>query len=244
MVIFLNKDRLIRKLLLLAALFCFILCIVLVVWYFLSEINFFEEKYWQYINWLTNLENKVAALPNKWLIILVILLLYFVQTVFPVIPISILCVASAMVFDTASCFVINVTGLALLFSVRYSTGMRVGGGSGQWIVRKNKFLQKLVESEGQGNPWVLAVIRLLPVMPINPISQLYGAMDFPLGKYMWISILCFIPKLISYFIIGNNFANPFASEFILLMIIISLMSGIAFLCLRSAWDFINKVKDK
>ncbi len=239
-----KKDKLIRKLLLFASLFCFILCIVLVIWYFISEINFLEEKYWQYINWLTNLENKVAAIENKWLIILVILLLYFVLTAFPVIPISILCVASAMVFDVAECFLINIAGLAILFSVRYSTGMSAGGGSAQWLVRKNKFLRRVIESEGQGNPSVLAVIRLLPVMPINPVSHLYGAMDFPFGKYMWISILCFIPKLISYFIIGNNFANPFATEFILPMIIISLFSGISFLCLRRAWDFINKVKDK
>lgn len=213
------------------------------VWFFVSEINFLEEKYWEYISWLSSIENKVAALENKWLIILVILLLYFILTAFPVFPISILCVASAMVFNIAECFAINIFGLALLFAVRYSTGMSAGGGSAQWLVRRNRFTRRLIESEGQGNPWVLAVIRLLPMMPINPVSHLYGAMDFPFWKFMLISVVGFLPKLISYIIIGHNFANPFSAEFTLPLIILSLLSGIVFLLLRGAWDFINKVID-
>ena len=232
-----------RKLLLLSAMFSFILCIILVVWFFVSEINFLEEKYWQYVDWLQNLENKVAAIENKWLIVLVIELLYFILTAFPVFPISILCVASAMVFDFTQSLLINICGLAILFSVRYSTGMSAGGGSAQWLVRRNRFTQRLIEDEGQGNPWVLAVIRLLPFMPINPISHLYGAMDFPFFKFMFISVVAFVPKLISYFIIGNNFANPFSAEFTLPLIIITLLSGIFFLMLRGAWDVINIVKE-
>ncbi len=230
-----------QKLLLLAAMMSFILCIVLVVWFFISEINYLEVKYWQYIDWLSSIENRVAAIENKWLIVLVIELLYFILTAFPVFPISILCVASAMVFNMPECFVINICGLAILFSVRYSTGMSAGGGSAQWLVRKNRFIRQLIESEGQGNPWVLAGIRLLPFMPINPTSHLYGAMDFPFVKYLIISIVCFLPKLTSYIIIGHNFANIFSPEFTLPLIILSLITGIVFLLLRGAWDFINKV---
>lgn len=232
-----------RKLLLLAALLSFILCIVLVVWFFVSEINFLEEKYWQYIDWLASIENRVAAIDNKWLIVLVVELLYFILTAFPVFPISILCVASAMVFNFAQSVVINIIGLAILFSVRYSTGMSAGGGSAQWLVRRNKGVRKLIEDEGQGNPWVLAAMRLLPFMPINPVSHLYGAMDFPFVRFMLISVAGFIPKLISYIIIGNNFSNPFSAGFILQLIIITLLSGIFFLLLRGAWDVINIVKE-
>ena len=45
MVIQLNKKKKIQKLLLMAAMFSFILCILFVVWYFVSEIHFLEEKY-------------------------------------------------------------------------------------------------------------------------------------------------------------------------------------------------------
>lgn len=239
-----SREKLIKGLLLVSSVLCFVFTVVFVIWFFISESNFLEEKYWEYINWLTNIENKVASLRNKILIIFVVLLLYFVLSVFPVIPISILCVATAMVFDIASSFVINFSGISLLFSVRYFTGRKTGGGSVQRILEKSKFLAGVIENEASENPWILAVVRLLPVVPVNAVSQLFGAIDFPFGRYMRISVICFIPKMISYFIIGDNFTNPFSEEFILSMIIFSFVSGIFFLCLRSAWDFIKKVKDK
>ena len=240
----LNKKKKMQKLLLLAAMFSFILCILFVVWFFVSEINYLEVKYWQYIDWLTSIENRVAAIENKWLIVLVVELLYFILTVFPVFPISILCVASSMVFDFFQSFLINAAGLLILFSVRFFTGMRAGGGSAQWLVRKNRFIRKLIEDEGRGNPWVLAATRLLPFMPINPISHLYGAMDFPFRNYIFISIAGFVPKLISYIIVGNNFANPFSSDLTFPLIILTLLSGIFFLLLRGAWDVINMVSKR
>ena len=239
-----SKKKLIRTLLLKASMLCFILCIILVVWFFVSEINYLEEKYWQYIDWLQNIENKVAAIENKWLIVLVVELLYFILTAFPVFPISILCVASAMVFSFPHAVIINMLGLAILFAVRYSTGMSAGGGSAQWLVRRSRKITKLVEDEGKGNPWLLAAIRLLPFMPINPVSHLYGAMSFPFYKFMLISVAGFMPKLISYIIIGNNFANIFSPSFTLPLIIVSLLSGIVFLLLRGVWDVINKVKER
>lgn len=232
-----------RKLLLIASLISFSVAALLIIWYFVSEINFLEEKYWEYIMWLSDIENKVAAIENKWLIILVILLLYFILTAFPVFPISIICVASAMVFDMPACFAVNLSGLALLLAVRYSTGMSAGGGSAQWLVRKNRFVRNLIESEGQGNPWVLFGVRLLPLMPINPVSHLYGAMSFPFWKYLLISLVGFLPKMISYIVIGHNFANPFSPEFTIPLIFIAVFSGVAFLIMRGAWDVIKIVKE-
>ena len=75
-----------RKLLLMSATFCFTLCILLVVWFFVSEIHFLEEKYRQYIEWLLSVENRIAGIENKWLIVLVVELLYLVLTTFPVFP--------------------------------------------------------------------------------------------------------------------------------------------------------------
>jgi len=243
-VICLSKKKLIKKLLLKASVLCFILCIVLIVWFFVSGINILEEKYWQYIDLLTNIEHRIAAIKNKWLIVFVIELLYFILTAFPVFPVSILCVASAMVFNFSQSLVINICGLAILFSVRYSTGKREGGGSAQWLVRRSKIIRDLVEDEGQGNPWLLAVIRLLPFMPINPVSHLYGAMDFPFNRFILISVAGFLPKLISYIIIGNNFTNIFSPQFTLPLIILTFISGIFFLLLRGVWNVINKVKER
>ncbi|MCD7774062.1 MAG: hypothetical protein LUH40_00565, partial [Clostridiales bacterium] len=95
-----KKDKLVRRLLLFASCACFVIAVLLIIWSFVSQINFLEEKYEEYILWLTDLEYQIAAIDNIWLLILVILLMYFIKSVIPLYPISIICVAAAMVFST------------------------------------------------------------------------------------------------------------------------------------------------
>lgn len=238
-----SKDTTARKLLLVAACACFIIAALLIAWSFISKINFLEEKYEEYIIWLSDLEYKVASIDNLWLLILVVMLLYFVKTAFPLYPVSIICVATAMVFPTPASFAINIAGMVLLFSVKYVMGTNTGGGNAQKLIRKSKIARKLIESEGSGNPWVLFIFRLIPSFPINSVSQLYGAMGFPFWKYILISLAGYMPKMAFYIIIGNNVSNPFSLKFSVPLILLSILSGIGFLLMRAAWDAIDKVKE-
>ncbi len=237
-----NNKNIVRKLLLAASIASFVFMVILIVWSLIAEINFLEEKYHQYISWLSALEYKVAAIENKWLIVLVVWLLYFILSAFPVIPISILCVATSMVFNVVYSFIINAIGLLLLFAVRYSTGVKLKMTGILKLMSKNRFLRKIIESEGKSDAMVLFTMRLLPMMPIGPVSQLYGAIGFPFYKYLIISIVGFIPKIISYIVIGQSFLNPFAPEFYIPLIVLTALCGVAFLCIHGALDMINRIK--
>lgn len=239
----LSKDKIVRKLLLAASCVSFIVAALLIVWSFVSKINFLEEKYEEYIVWLSDLEYKVASIDNLWLLILVIMLLYFVKSAFPLYPVSIICVATAMVFSVPESFAINCAGMVLLFSVKYVMGFNSGGGGTQKLIRKSAIARKLIESEGKGNPWVLFIFRLIPGFPINSVSQLYGAMDFPFWQFILISLAGYMPKMAFYIIIGRNVSNPFSLKFSLPLILLTVLSGIAFLIMRAAWDAIDKIKE-
>lgn len=238
-----SKDKIARKLLLFAACACFVIAALLIVWTFVSQINFLEEKYEEYSIWLSDLEYKVASIKNIWLLILVIMLLYFVKTAFPLYPISIICVATAMVFPIPASFAINIAGMVLLFSVKYVMGTNTGGGNAQKLIRKSQIARNLIESEGRGNPWVLFIFRLIPSFPINSVSQLYGAMDFPFWKYILISLVGYMPKMAFYIIIGRNVSNPFSLKFTLPLILLALFSGVTLLIMRAAWEAIDKMKE-
>lgn len=238
--IFLKKDKIIRSSLRLGAIVCFVISALLLIWALISKIAFFEEKYIEYITWLENVEYQVASIGNKWLIIIVILLLYFIRTAFPVYPVSILCVATALVFNTPSAFVINVAGEIILYTIRYQIGKNQGGGGIHKLIRKSKFASKIIESEGQGNPWLLAVCRILPGVSNNTVSQLYGAMDFPYGKYLLISLIAYLPKTASYIIIGRNVYNPFSLKLSIPLLILSVATGFALLAMSKVSDTVNK----
>lgn len=222
---------------------CFTAAALLIIWSFISKIHYLEEKYQEYIIWLTELEYNVASIDNLWLLILVIFLLYFVKTAFPLYPISIICVATAMVFKIPAAFLINILGMILLFSVKYVMGTNTGGGNAQKLIRKSQIARSLIESEGQGNPWVLFIFRLLPSFPVNSVSQLYGAMEFPFIKYLLISTAGYLPKMAFYIIIGRNVSNPFSLKFSIPLILLALLSGITLLMMRAAWDAIDKIKE-
>ena len=222
---------------------CFTVAALLIIWSFISKIHYLEEKYQEYIVWLSELEYNVASIDNLWLLILVIFLLYFVKTAFPLYPISIICVATAMVFKIPAAFLINILGMILLFSVKYVMGTNTGGGNAQKLIRKSQIARSLIESEGQGNPWVLFIFRLLPSFPVNSVSQLYGAMEFPFIKYLLISTAGYLPKMAFYIIIGRNVSNPFSLKFSIPLILLALLSGITLLMMRAAWDAIDKIKE-
>ncbi len=238
-----KRERLIQKLLLISALLCFIVAGLLVAWIFISDIDFLEQKYLDYINWVVDIEYKVSAIENRWQTILVVLLLYFILSVCPVFPVAILCLASGMVFSVPVSILINLIGLAIMFAFPYIIGYNSSNNGVHNLVRKNSMVCRIIESEGQGNPWVLFVIRLLPCMPISPVSNLYGAMKFPFGKYMAISLAGFLPKIISYLVIGFNLFNPFSVSLSIPLIAMTVFMGSFFLFIRGAWEVINMIKD-
>lgn len=238
-----SKDKIIRSALRFGAAVCFILSALLIIWSVVSKITFLEEKYVEYLNWLSDFERNVAGIGSKWLIVLVVMLLYFVRTAFPIYPISIICVATALVFNTPSAFVLNIMGVSILFSVKYFMGVNSGGGGAQKLIRKISIARKIVESEGQGNPWVLLACRILPCISVNAVSQLYGAMHFPYWKYMLISVFAYLPKMASYIIIGRNVTNPFSLKLSIPLLVLSVVSGITMISLSKAWDAAEKHKD-
>lgn len=215
----------------------------LVVWALICRIGVFEEKYRAYTIWLSNLEIKIASISNIWMLILCILLMYFIKTVYPLYPISILSMATAMVFDVPHAIAINSAGMLILFTIRYMTGIWSGGGNLQKLVRKNVWITKFVEgSDGRGNSWLLLGCRATPAMTINNISQLYGAMGFPFVRFILISYSGYLPKMLFYVVIGSNVSNPFSLGFSIPLTIMFLLTGVSMFTLR--WVYGTFIKEK
>lgn len=235
-----KKDKIIRNALRIGAITCFVISALLLVWALISKIAFFEEKYIEYLTWLDNLEYSVVSIGNKWLIIIVIILLYFIHTAFPVYPISILCVATAMVFNIPSSIVINIAGESVLFFVKYFMGVNQGGAGIQKLAKKSNLARKIIGDDGQGTAWMLAVCRILPGISLNLVSQLYGAMNYSFGRYMLISVFSYLPRTLSYIIIGRNVYNPFSLTLSIPLLVLSVVSGFVMLSLSKVWTTVKK----
>ena len=216
----------------------FLCCLMAVMQ--IEELNHWYETWQQQ---LVLLENNVAALPYKGLIILVIFALFTLKAFFPPITIPAICLIAGIVLPWYFALPVNIIGVGWLMTIRYWWGIKFGGGSTIRLVRQNDIVRDLLQSKGTGNPYLLFVFRLIPAFPVNSISRLYGAMHFRYRNYICISLAGFMFKILSYTIIGRNVYNPLSASFLLPIILLSFISGCILVGLHYLLDNIDSGKN-
>ena len=192
------------------------------------------DWYGQYNEYLVRFENYVLNLPpnprlTSVVIPLMVLLLYAIKGVlpFPLFPISLMCVITGAVLPMTMSFAVNIAGVAVLTTIKYWWGRRLGGGQAQRLLKLHPTVRAFLERDSKSKPWLLFLFRLTPTFPINAVSQIYGAMCFDYADYTLISLLGFLPRLISYPFIGHNVFDPLTIPFLVPLIIIFTLSGVS-----------------
>lgn len=106
-----------RKLLNILACVLLILAVALLVLTFLMQINDVSSAYDEVLERLAEFEAAVASIPSKWLVILVIFLIYIGKVLIPL-PITAVCVIAGMVFPTPIAVAVNFAGMTLLMTIK------------------------------------------------------------------------------------------------------------------------------
>lgn len=237
-----HSEKTISKVLLLTSVASFCIALVLAVILCLLQIDSVKEKYDQYLFILSEFEMRVAALQNKWLILLVICLLFLLRSLSMIYPYPTVFIITAMVFPPYRSFFINLFGMAFTFAFRYYTGYEMGEGTINNALKRYPTILKSIDEGGKGNPLILLALRMIPSMPINTISHFYGSIEYPFARYMVISVAAYIPKLISYSFIGENVYDPFSASFFFPIILLLVFTGISLLILRTFLNISKKIK--
>ena len=190
---------------------------------------------------LEKLEQYIASIPQVWLFVLSIIALFAVKSLFPIYMTSTVCFLTGIVLPMPAAIAVNVLGFAVLLTIKYFWGRRLGFGNAWAVVSKVDVMRKLLESDGRGNPWLLVILRLVPLSPINTISRIYGAYDFGYFTFLALSVVGFMPRLISFTLVGRNVFDPLSPSFLLPILLISLLSGISVLFLNAMWTGVEKI---
>ncbi len=238
-----KKQKTISRILLVSAVFSFCVAAVLVVILCLLQIDSVREKYDEYLLVLQDFEMRVAALQSRWLIFVVIFLLFLLRSLSMMYPYPMIFIITAMVFPPYQSFFINLLGMAFTFAFRYYTGYEMGEGTINFALKKYPAVMSAMEEDGKGNPIILLALRMVPSLPINTISHFYGSLEYSFPKYMLLSLGAYIPKLVSYSFIGNNVYDPFSADFFVPMIVLLVFTGICLLVLRAFLQVSAKMKN-
>lgn len=210
----------------------------LFIWNLLLIPGQIQAKYAELQNYLTEFQNTVASLENKWLIFLIIELLFVIKSVLPL-PISLMFVLSGMVFPYHIAVFINALGLLLLTSLKYYQGYRFGAGKLDKKLLAYSFVQKILKKK-HGQAIILLCARLIPWCPINKISLLYGELKYSFNRYLTISLIAFSPKILMISVIGKNVYDPFSTKFLAPLTMIFAISGSSLLALNALFSIRNE----
>ena len=216
-----------------------IIALALLALTMLMQVQQFAVRYDSFLQMLADFEDSVAAIPDKGVVILAILLLYLAKSVIPI-PTSAVCVIAGMVFQTPLAVIINVVGYIGLITIKYFWGKRLGSGFIYKALCKYENIERILTSDAAAKDGLLAAFRVIPVCPINTISQIYGAMEYDYYKYIFLSVLGFLPRIISYSMVGRHVYNPFSLAFMLPLVIIFMISGFAIIGVNGFIEIYNK----
>lgn len=225
-----------KKVINIAAVVMLIVAAVLMVLLALLQVDPLKSWYADMQEWLIDFENTVTSIENKHVVFMVILTLFCIKGFVPFLPISTLCFMTGMVFPGFSAFLINMLGVALQMSIAYFKGRLFGGGNVHKFLNKYEGTRQVLEKNATAHTLLLLTFRLVPFVPMNTVSRLFGSMNIKYWEYIFISIGGFSPKIVSYTIIGRNVYDPLSPSFIVPIIVLLLISAVSALILNFVLD--------
>lgn len=237
---FLKKRKKQKKLLLFGGLI--LIALSLAVFVLLISLQFDELWRWyaQIKHTLEQLEQFILHIDISWLFALAILLLFAVKSIIPIYPTSTVCFLTGAVLPMYFAIPVNIIGFAVLLTVRYFWGSRFGAGNAWKIISKTDTLRKLIQQDGKGNSALLVALRLVPGIPVNSISGIYGSFDFGYVRFIVFSIIGFMPRLISYTFVGRNIFDPLSAGFLVPIMLILFFTGLSALSVNGIWVSVEK----
>lgn len=187
---------------------------------------------------------QISHLENKWVFVIVLIVLFAVKSFVPIYPTPTVCFLTGAMLPMYVSVPVNVVGFCVLLAIRYYAGVRFGAGKAWGLIRKNERLRRLIEQNGKGNPALLIILRLLPLVPVNTISGVYGSLDFGLGQFLLLSVIGYMPKIISFTFIGRNAFDPLSPEFIVPIMVFAFASGVSLICVNGMWRSVENTVRK
>ena len=156
------------------AFICFVLALALIVLLRIFSLDSFTQWYSKYVDTLASYEIWMQTYGATFTSVFIILLNFFLKAVIPWFPIACMCVASGLLFEWYYALPINIIGMVILFTAKFYWGRRFGGGNAEKILSRYETAYEFIDKSRLGSGVVLFFLRLVPFMPANSVSCLYG----------------------------------------------------------------------
>ena len=155
---------------------------------------------------------------NTILAVGVLLLLFSLKSLTIVFPLSILYLASGILFHSIVAVLVSTAGLAITITIPYWIGKYSGKQAVQEICQKYP-KAGMVAKYQETNPFFACFItRIVGVLPGDIVSLYFGACDTEYGIYLIAGIAGSLLSIITTTLLGEKISDPFSVEFMIVLL--------------------------
>ena len=158
----------------------------------------------------------VKYTPKNVVLAVIMLLLFFgLKSLTIVLPLSILYLASGILFSPVAAVFISTVGLSVSITIPYCLGKCSGKQITEEIFQKYPKAKKLSEYQKQNTFFTCFITRIVGFLPGDIVSLYFGACDVNYLIYLVAGISGSLLSIVTTTLLGEKLNNPFSIEFVL-----------------------------
>ena len=165
---------------------------------------------------------------NPVLAAVIILLLFAVKSLTIVLYSGLLYAANGILFPLPVAVGLNLLGTAVMVSIPYLIGRKLGKNIVERVVAKYPKAEQLRELRQENDLFFTFFVRLVGLLPCDVVSLYFGAIGVRFRNYLLGCLLGMLPPCITLAVMGMSISNPRSPEFILSVLVqLGCMAGSA-----------------
>jgi len=147
--------------------------------------------------------------------VVLFLFLYAFKSVTIVVFSGLLYAAGGVILPLWLALPVNIAGTAIMFSVPYWLGRKLGESEVNRLVTKYPKLGELKAFQTKNDFFFAFMVRMIGLLPSDPVSAYMGASGIPYPNYLLGSLLGMLPDMIAYTVMGMNAGNISSPAFLI-----------------------------
>lgn len=161
----------------------------------------------------------VKYTPDNLVLAVLLLLLFFaLKSLTFVMPISVLYLASGVIFPSALAVLVSTLGLAITITVPYWIGRYSGNDAVREIRRRYPKAEQVAEYQ-ETNPFFACFItRIVGFLPADVVSLYFGACGLKYPLYLSAGVAGSLLSIVTTTLLGEKISNPFSVEFVVVLV--------------------------
>ena len=161
------------------------------------------------------IDDIVSITPhNTVLAIILMLIIYAIKSLTVVIYCGMIYITCGILFPLPIAVAVNFAGTAIMVTIPFFVGKKAGKDAVNRITNKYPKTAEIRAFETSNDFFLAFIVRIIGLLPSDPISAYMGAVGLDYKKYILGTLLGMLPSIIAFPIIGMSLTDPASPAFI------------------------------